>query len=328
MSRNGSRLPGGVDGVRSAAGGGAAATDESALRRTATAPAPGEPWTVLRMMLWSAGYLEAKGVGSARLDAEHMLAHALGVERLQLYLQFERPLVAEELELYRPLLRRRAAREPLQYILGRQAFRELDLEVAKGVLIPRPETELLVEGVLRAVRDDGRADGTVLDVGTGSGAIALSLAFEGSFASVVASDVDPVALDVARRNAESSGLSDRVDFRAGSLFEVLDRDERFDVIVSNPPYVAEREVGTLEPEVRDWEPKVALFAGPEGLDVLRLIVAQAADHLKPGGLLAVEIGVGQHDVVSDWLEASGRYADVDVVPDYAGKQRFVFARGA
>ena len=228
----------------------------------------GHSWTVLRLILWSADYLAQKGVRRGRLDAEHLLAHVVGVGRLQLYLDYDRRLSADELDGFRPLLRRRARREPLQYIIGRQPFRELDLEVSPAVLIPRPETELLVGEVLDWTAGNERAEMTALDVGTGSGAIALSLAFEGSFASVLATDVDEGALDVARRNRDSADLGDQVELRLGPLFDPLHPGERFDVIVSNPPYVAESEAPTLDPEVVEWEPKRAFFGGPDGLDVV------------------------------------------------------------
>lgn len=285
-------------------------------------------WTVLSLILWSAEYLEKKGVPSARLDAEHLLAHVAGVGRLQLYLDFDRPLTTYELEGFRPLLRRRAKREPLQYIIGRQPFRELDLEVSPAVLIPRPETELLVGEILDWIAGQDRSEMTALDVGTGSGAIALSLAFEGSFASVLATDIDEEALDVARRNRDSAALADKVEFRLGSLFDPLHPGERFDVIVSNPPYVAESEALSLEPEVVEWEPKQALFGGPDGLAVLRGLVGEAREALRPGGLLALEVGIGQAGPVAGLLEDTGQYDELRVRRDYAGKERIVLARCA
>jgi release factor glutamine methyltransferase len=285
-------------------------------------------WTVLRMILWSADYLGRRGVASGRLDAEHLLAHIVGTSRLQLYLDFERPLTQDELDGFRPLLKRRAAREPLQYILGRQPFRELDLEVTPDVLIPRPETEALVGEVLAWAGARRRPDLTALDVGTGSGAIALSLAIEGTFASVLATDVAEPALEVARRNRAGSGLDDRVELRHGRLFEPLVPGERFDVVVSNPPYVAESEAATLEPEVAEWEPRLALFAGADGLDVLRGLVSGAGDALRPGGLLALEVGAGQAVAVARLAEEAGRYAGISIRRDYAGKERFVLAESS
>jgi release factor glutamine methyltransferase len=277
------------------------------------------------MMKWSGTYLEGKGVERGRLEAEHLLAHALGTARLQLYLQYDRPLTAEELDGFRPLLRRRAGREPLQYILGRAAFRELDLFVDPRVLVPRPETEVLVEEVLAWTRSIEGSGLTALDLGTGSGAIALSLVSEGPFDRVVATDASEEALEVARGNAGTAGIADRVEFRFGSLFDVVARGEQFDVVVSNPPYVAEHERPTLQPEVVTWEPPEALFGGPDGLDVIRLVVAGAGDRIRPGGLLALEVGAEQSAAVVAEAEATGEFVDVRVRRDLAGRQRVVLA---
>lgn len=294
----------------------------------ATVPATAEAWTVLRLILWSADYLAGKGVESARLDAEHLLAHAVETDRLQLYLEFERPLSRAELDVFRPFLKRRAAREPLQYIIGRQPFRELDLLVEPGVLIPRPETELLVEHVLGWSAAAARQAPTALDIGTGTGAIALSLAKEGDFASIVATDVEQAALDLAERNRDAAGLGARVELRRGSLFEPVRADERFDVIVSNPPYVPEVDEATLEPELLEWEPRSALFAGADGLDVLDRIARDARSRLTTGGLLALEVGSGQAGAVAVLIETVGGFSDVRVLRDYSRRERFVFAHGA
>jgi release factor glutamine methyltransferase len=293
------------------------------------AGSPNDSWTVLRLILWSADYLKEKGVDSGRLDAEHLLAHVVGVGRLQLYLDFERPLTASELDGFRPLLKRRAAREPLQYIIGRQPFRELDLEVEPGVLIPRPETEVLVGEVLAWLAARERtSDVSALDIGAGTGAICLSLAHEGPLTHVIAIEIEEAALEVARRNRDSAKLSSSVELRRGSLFEPLHDGEVFDVIVSNPPYVPEVDAASLEPEVRDWEPRDALFAGEDGLDVLRRIATGARPHLKAGGLLALEVGAGQPAAVAAMLADTGEYEEIRVLRDYAGKERFVFAHGA
>ncbi|MCH7891661.1 MAG: peptide chain release factor N(5)-glutamine methyltransferase, partial [Gemmatimonadetes bacterium] len=209
---------------------------------------PAESWTILRMILWSAKYLTEKGVEAGRLDAEWLLSAALGVDRLQLYMQYDRPLSTEEREAFKPLLRRRASREPLQYIIGRAAFRQLELKTDPRVLIPRPETEVLVQEVLDwasagagsvgRVWDGGAGRvgdggaGRVWDMGTGTGAVALSLAAEGAWTKVVATDVSPEALSVAAHNAERHDLSGLVEFREGSLFEPLEQGEQFKIIVS------------------------------------------------------------------------------------------------
>lgn len=286
----------------------------------------GESWTILRMILWSAEYLKNKGVETGRLDAEWLLAAALGVDRLQLYLKYDRPLSSEEREAFKPLLRRRAGREPLQYIIGRTGFRELELKTDPRVLIPRPETEVLVQEVL-----DWASAGaeSVWDMGTGAGAVALSLAAEGTWTRVVATDVSPEALSVAADNAERYDLGGHVEFREGSLFEPLEEGERFDVIVSNPPYIAEGEKGELQPEVRDWEPPEALFAGEDGLDVIRELVAGAPKHLLSGGLLALECGLGQAEGIAADVQATGAFGAVRIRADLTGRPRFVTAeRGA
>ena len=284
----------------------------------------GEPWTVLRTILWSADYLTGKGVEHGRLDAEHLLAHALGTSRLQLYLQFDRPLDAVELAAYKPLLLRRARREPLQYVTGRAAFRELELEVDLRVLIPRPETEVLVDAVLEWVR--GRAGLEALDLGTGSGCIALALLVEGPFDRAVATDWSAEALAVAAGNAAAAGVLGRLELRHGPLWEALAPGERFDVLVSNPPYVAQAEAATLEPEVRDWEPAGALFAGPSGLELLEALATGAGERLRPGGLLALEVGLGQAEAVAGLVREAGGFAPPTIRRDLAGRPRIVTAR--
>ncbi len=309
---------------------GAPASSDGSDQAARAATVPSDTWTVLRMILWSAEYLEGKGLERARLDGEHLLAHALGLERLGLYLQYDRPLTPEELDSFRPLLKRRARREPLQYILGSQPFRELDLAVDRRVLVPRPETETLVEEVLgwarqRVARDESQRDLEALDVGTGTGAIALSLALEGPFHRVVATDISGGALEVATANAAAAGLADKVEFRGGRDFDPLGDGERFDVVVSNPPYVAETERPDLAPEVSEWEPEGALFAGPDGLDVIRRLVADAPRWIRDGGLLALEIGAGQARAVQGLLEGMGGWVDIEVKADLAGRDRIVMA---
>lgn len=279
-------------------------------------------WTVLELLGWTANYLKEKGFQSARLNAEHLLAGSLGLKRLDLYLQYDRPLRADELAEFKQRLLRRAKREPLQYIEGHAAFRDLVLRVDRRVLIPRPETESLVQAVLDWA--EGRDGLAALDVGTGSGAIALSLATEGPFRRVVAVDLSADALEVARANAAEAAPGAPVEFRPGSLYDAVP-GERFDVVVSNPPYVGEEERGSLDTEVRDWEPASALFAGQGGLDVIRPLVAGAPEHLCPGGLLAMEIGAAQADAVTAVIRETGAFADPRVVKDLAGRDRIVLA---
>ncbi len=284
-------------------------------------------WTVLQLIEWSGQYLEEKGVERGRLDAEHLLAHAMSTTRLDLYLQYDRLLSGTELDQYRPLLTRRARREPLQYIVGRAGFRNLELEVDQAVLIPRPETEILVDEVLQWVSENKLEKPVALDIGTGSGAIALSLVHEGPFSRVVATDTSRVALEVATRNSLMSGLSDRVDFRLGKFYEPLTAGEVFEVIVSNPPYVADGEAEDLDPEIREWEPGAALYAGPDGLAALRRIVTGAGPYLKPGGLLALEVGLGQATYIMELFENTGEFRTVRVCRDLNGRERVVLAHG-
>jgi release factor glutamine methyltransferase len=278
-------------------------------------------WTPVALIRWTEGYLAQKGFDEPRLNAELLLAGVLGLKRLDLYLQFERPLTPPELGEYRARLRRRLRHEPLQYIEGFADFRHLRLRVDPRVLIPRPETELLVGEVLAWSRS--RPGLTVIDIGTGSGAIALSLRTEGDFGAIVATDVSEPALQLARENAGTVGAA-HVDFRLGSLYEPL-TGERVDVIVANPPYVAEADRSGLAPEVAHWEPGEALFAGADGLDVLRSLVAGAAAHLNPGGLLALEVGAGQSAAVCALVRATGTFHDPVVRPDLAGRDRIVLA---
>lgn len=290
-----------------------------------TEPGPGEPWTVLQLILWSAEYLSGRGVESARLDAEHLLAHSQGVDRLQLYLDFDRPLVEAELTAFKPLLLRRGKREPLQHILGQVGFRELELKSDRRGLIPRQETELLVGVVLEWAARHEKESLIALEIGTGSAAIALSLLVEGPFERVIATDVDMETLALARENALAQGVGERIDLRVGDVFEAVLENERFDVVVSNPPYVEDGCEPDLQPEVREFDPAQALYAGPEGLDVLARVISGAADRLSPGGLLGLEIGAGQAAAVTRLIEETGEFETPTVLKDLANYDRVVHA---
>jgi release factor glutamine methyltransferase len=234
-----------------------------------------------------------------------------------------------ELAAFKPLLRRRAAREPLHYIVGRAAFRELELEVDRRALIPRPETEGLVDVVLDWARRRASTSETgdrlsAADIGTGSGCIALSLAREGPFGRVVATDASPDALALAARNASKHALEAVVELRGGDLLAPLG-GERFDALVSNPPYIAEPERDALEPEVRDFEPPLALYGGPDGLVAIRALVNGAAEHLLPGGLLALEVGAEQSRAVAALVDGTGAFEATRAHRDLSGRSRVVSA---
>ena len=280
-------------------------------------------WTVMEVIRTSGEYLDGKGVERGRLDAEHLLAHVLGMGRLHLYLHFDRPLTPDELARFKPLLRRRGAREPLQYVLGSAPFRTLHLHVDQRVAIPRPETEYLID-VLSQLAGSQYAFGSALDVGTGSGAIALALAAERVARSVTATDVSPAALAVAQRNAAGTGLVG-IDFRAGPLFEPV-RDRSFDLVLSNPPYLTEAEWLSAQPEVREWEPRAAMAAGEDGLDVIRGLVAGLDRVLRPGGWVGLEVGSAQAAAVAAMLETIPALESVGVHDDLTGRRRYVVAR--
>jgi release factor glutamine methyltransferase len=276
--------------------------------------------TVGALLAASTAHLERYGVPSPRVDAEHLLAHALGLTRLDLYLQFDRPLEPAEVDALRELVRRRARREPLAYVLGAWGFRGLDLACDARALVPRPETEQLVELALAAIAE--QAAPCVLDVGTGGGAIALAIAAERPDAVVVAVDSSPDALALAAANAERTGLRGRVELRAGDLLEPV-AGARFALVVSNPPYVAEG--AQVDPEVERFEPAAAVYGGPRGDEVVVRLVDGAPDVLAAGGTLALELGAGQAPAVAARLAAAG-YHGSRVERDLAGVERFAIAQ--
>lgn len=274
--------------------------------------------TVAGALRWATGRLAGAGINDPRLEAEVLLAYVLGIERTQLLAELKSVLGREELTSYLAVVERRASRYPLQYITGRAEFMSLSLEVGPGVLIPRPDTEVLVEEIIDEVGEENSK--VIVDVGTGCGNIAASLKYYLKKCQVYAVEVDPVALRFARRNASRLGLE--IIFVQGDLLEpFLDRGPFFDVVVSNPPYIRSDLLPLLPPEVQH-EPVVALNGGPDGLDVYRRLVDQARVVLKPRGILAVEIGWDQREAVTSLFARAG-YVDVRVVPDLAGRDRVV-----
>lgn len=273
--------------------------------------------TIAEVLRRSTAYLAERGSPTARLDAELLLGHALGLERLHLYTESERPLSPAELEVARTLLGRRGRREPLAYITGRRAFRRLALSVAPGVLVPRPETEVLVEWALEAAP----AGGSVLDWGTGSGAIALALADEGDGLRVTALDRSPEALEIARDNGRRLGLD--VEWLQSDGFAALG-PRRFALIAANPPYLSQADLEAAPPELR-FEPAGALVAGPAGTEDIARIAAEAPAHLEPGGWLLVEVGEGQGAEAQRLLRGAG-FAAVAARADLAGIVRVVGGR--
>jgi release factor glutamine methyltransferase len=260
--------------------------------------------------------------GSARRDAELLLLDQLCITHAQLLANPDRELTEEEELFFWQSIHRRAANEPVQYILGKQEFYGLDFHVNPAVLIPRPETELLVEAVLQKLPRDEFVE--ILDVGTGSGILAVTLAHHLPHAEITAVDISVDAIAVARRNAETHHVGDRIRFVVSDLLSALDHKlERFDAVVSNPPYVAKTDRTTLAPEVRDYEPATALFAGKTGLEIYRRLIPEARKALKPNGLLALEIGQGQRDAIANLLEG---WHDVSFLNDLQQIPRVALAR--
>ncbi len=278
---------------------------------------------LVRALNRAASMLEEAGVVSARLNAEALLGEAVGLTRVGLYTSYDRPLGHAEAERFLSLLRRRLAREPLQYILGRRGFRRLELEVSPEVLIPRPETESLVERALQKLEEDPSLR-VVLDLGTGSGNIACSVALEWPGVEVVATDISAGALEVARRNAERHGLSGRVRFLCGDLFSPLPPSLRggIGLLLSNPPYISARDYPRLPPEVRDFEPEIALLAGEDGTAFHRRILDGAREWLAEGGWFILEGGADQVPGLRQAAQERG-YERVEVLPDLNGLPRFL-----
>jgi release factor glutamine methyltransferase len=278
-----------------------------------------ETWTVLKVLNWTKGYLAEKGVENSRLEAEWLLCAATGLDRVGLYVNYEKPLTEAELVSYRATVARRAKREPLQYILGSQEFWGLDFLVTPAVLIPRHDTEVLVA---EAVRCAGAA-GRILDIGVGSGCIAVALATALPGAVVWGVEKSPEALALAQQNVARHAA--RVTLFAGSLFEPFP-GERFELIVSNPPYIPTADLATLQPEVRDYEPWQALDGGPDGLAFYRTLIPAAREHLTPGGWLLVEVGINQAPSVLELFAQAGRFGELFTAKDPAHIERVVGGR--
>lgn len=278
-----------------------------------------ETWTVLRVLQWTTDYLAQKGVARGRLDAELMLSDTLDLDRVGLYLNYDRPLAPSELGAFRERVGRRGRREPLQYILGRTEFWSLPILVTPAVLIPRADTEVLVEEALKRAE----CPCSILDVGTGSGAIAVALAHELPAAVVTAVDVSAEALAVAAENVRANGVEGGVRLQQADLGALPGGP--YDQIVANPPYIPEGELAELMPEVRDFEPHLALCGGADGLDCYRHLLPAAAACLKPAGWLLLEVGCGQAPQVLELLRENG-FDDRFTARDLSGIERVVGGR--
>ena len=277
--------------------------------------------TVLDVLQSTIAYFKKRKIDNPRLNAEHLLAHVLGRTRMELYLEFERNLVEIELTMLRELVRRRGQGEPLQHLLGTVEFCGHSFLCDRRAMVPRPETEELVELLEAEVRSQ-RSDVSIIDVGTGAGIIALSLAAKFPGAEIVAVDLSDEALALARKNAERLGLSARIQFAKSNLLAEV--DGVFDLVIANLPYISMQDRHLLSREVLH-DPEIALFAGVKGDELICALIEQAPPHLRPGGLLALEIGLGQSDALFSTL-AEKNYRDICSRNDYSGKTRFLFAR--
>jgi release factor glutamine methyltransferase len=284
-----------------------------------------EVWTILRVLKWTGDYFKRKGLAQPRADAEVLLAHCLGLERIQLYLRYDQPLDGAELARFRELVKRRGAREPTQYITRKQEFWSLEMEVTPATLVPRPETEVLVEKALEIIQ--GRSV-HVLDLGTGSGAIAVALAHEAPQVQLVATDRSSNALEVAARNARRHRVDSRIAFVAMDLFQgFLPTMRPFQLVVSNPPYIGEEELPRLPPEVRAYEPMAALRGGgSQGLDLIVSILDAAPFFLQEGGHLLMEIGKGQAELLGPLLSSRRGIAGFRFHRDYSNIPRVLHVR--
>lgn len=290
----------------------------------------GGTWTVRRILEWTTGFFTRKHVDPPRLSAELLLSHVLSIPRIKIYTDYERPLGEKELATFRELVRRATEQEPIAYLTGRAHFFNLEFEVTRDVLIPRPDTETLVENVLQFVRHQaGFESPRVLDLCTGSGCIAAAIAYHLKSAVITATEISSRAAEVARRNIDRLGLKDRVLVEEGDLFEPLSRvvdAQPFHLIVSNPPYIPTAQVQTLDRSVREYEPVQALDGGPDGLVVHRRVLAQAPARLLPGGRVYLEIAFDQAELALRIAAEHDAFDEVRVLKDFGGRDRVLSLR--
>jgi release factor glutamine methyltransferase len=287
-----------------------------------------ETWTIQRLLNWVTEYFTGKGIDAPRLSAELLLSYVLGLKRIELYTQFDKPVAKPQLDALRGLVKRAGGHEPVAYLTGKTEFYSLELNITSDCMIPRPETELLVQQAIEFLR---KRSGTqfVCDLCTGCGCIAVAIAKNFLEARVIATDISAGALDVAARNVDKHQLTERVTLLQGDLFEPLVQPldvEQFDLIVCNPPYVSAAEYEALEKNVKDYEPRIALFAGDDGLDIYRRIIEKTDQFLKAGAELMLEIGYAQGPAVQELLDRTGEFAEIKIEKDFHNNDRIVAAK--
>jgi release factor glutamine methyltransferase len=283
-------------------------------------------WTVGRLLNWTTDFLRGKGADSPRLDAEVLLAHARGCQRIELYTAFEEEPPEAIRTAFRELVGKRAKGTPVAYLVGRREFFSLMFEVTPDVLIPRPETESLVVRAIDLAKTWPGDEVHMIDVGTGSGIIAVTMAKRVKNAQVTAVDISPAAIEVARRNADKHGVDERIEFMKSDLFSAVPAGAKFDLVLSNPPYIASADMPTLQPDVRDYEPNLALDGGANGTEVIERLIPQGAERLNSGGWLLMEVGADNAQRVEELIQANGSFEIAETVKDIAGLPRVVQAK--
>lgn len=287
-----------------------------------------DTWTIQKLLNWVTEYLGTKGIESARLSSELLLSHVLGLKRIELYTQFDKQVSQEQLDLLHGMIKRAGLHEPVAYLTGGTEFYSLELDITADCLIPRPETELLVQRAIEFLRTRSGVQ-YICDLCTGSGCIAVAIAKNVPDARVTATDISSAALEVAARNVEKHRLNEQVRLLCGDLFEPIIQQldvNQFDLIVCNPPYVSTAEYEKLDKNVKDYEPASALLAGADGMDVYRSIIKKVDEFLKPGAALMLEIGYAQGPAVRELLEQPGAFAEIKIEKDLHDNDRIVIAR--
>ena len=294
------------------------------MTEATSSQSPVESWTVQKVLDWTIGHLKSRGCESARLDAEILLAHARGCQRIRLYTEYDAPLTLEERAKMRELVQRRATLEPVAYLVGFREFFGLDFEVQPGVFIPRPDTETLVITALDIASEIDAP--RILDICTGSACIPVAIAANCPASRLTAVELDEQVFEVARRNIQRHDLESRIELLQGDLFAPLATDANFEVITGNPPYITDTEMESLPPDVRDHEPHLALQAGSDGLDVVRRLIPEANRFLVEGGALLLEIAAEQAEAVVALFAAAGTYEPAQIAHDLRGRSRVVWSR--
>ncbi len=284
-----------------------------------------EVWTIGRLLKWTEQFFSAKGIENPRLDAEVLLVHLLKKERIYLYVHFDEPLEMRELAAFRALVRKRAAHIPVALILGEKEFMGLRLSVTEATLVPRPDTEILVQAAidrLKARQEETGAPAHFADIGTGTGAVALAVLHYLAKSTAETVDISSAACEVAQRNAAALALTDRITFHTGDLLAPL-AGKTFDAILSNPPYIPDADIASLAPEVQRFEPHAALSGGADGLDFYRRLTKDAPAMLEAGGFMALEVGIHQAKAVVALMKVNPRIGRTEILRDYAGMERVV-----